>query len=266
MSLPSGSILSVSKVSGHSNDITVRRVREKVEAFYQQHIEIKESHGLKHVLAVVEHAQKAIHVHLPPLSFLDSRKVLVAALLHDVDDDKYFPNNEYSENARAIMTSVNLDETMQSDVVELISYVSCSKNKNHVPEIVVEDESYWKLIPRWSDRLEAVGSVGVVRCYQYTCENGALLSSIQSPRARTIKEVWEYASPERFEAYDGNSTDMISHYYDKLLHIARPPANIVRNSYLETAALESSRELMNICLQYGQTGVVDEEYIKSLSV
>jgi uncharacterized protein len=57
---------------------------------------------------------------------------------------------------------------------------------------------------------------------------------------------------------------MISHYYDKLLHIARPPRNIVRNPYLEEMAQKSSTALVEVCLRFGQTGVVDEEYILGL--
>lgn len=52
---------------------------------------------------------------------------------------------------------------------------------------------------------------------------------------------------------------MISHYYDKLLHVARPPKQLVRNKYLEAIAEESSKEMIKVLLRYGETGVVDEE-------
>ena len=57
---------------------------------------------------------------------------------------------------------------------------------------------------------------------------------------------------------------MISHYYDKLLHVARPPPEIVRNSYLERMAEDGSKELVEVCVRFGRTGVVDEEYILGL--
>ena len=59
---------------------------------------------------------------------------------------------------------------------------------------------------------------------------------------------------------------MISHYYDKLLHVARPPPEIVRNKYLEDMAKDSSKELVEVCLRFGETGVVDEDYILSLEM
>ena len=54
---------------------------------------------------------------------------------------------------------------------------------------------------------------------------------------------------------------MISHYYDKLLHVARPPKQLVRNKYLEAIAEESSKEMIKVLLRYGETGVVDEEFL-----
>ncbi|CAB9513633.1 Probable iron/ascorbate oxidoreductase DDB_G0283291 [Seminavis robusta] len=244
------------------------KVRERVIQFYHDHQgHIKESHGMKHIRRVYEHATKAVHAHVPPLSSQQSMLVLVAALLHDVDDTKYFPSHTNYEHARQIMSHVEgLQEQQQQDaVVELISYVSCSQNKNRVPPAVAANNAYWKLIPRYADRLEAVGRIGVVRCYQYNCEKGQLLSSENTPCPQTEEDVWKLATPRRFEAYNGDSDDMISHYYDKLLHVARPPPNVVRNSYLEKRALASSKELVEVCLRYGRTGVVDEAYIRSLA-
>jgi uncharacterized protein len=109
-----------------------------------------------------------------------------------------------------------------------------------------------------------VGKIGVVRCYQYNSEHNHPLCSENSPCPKREEEVWQLATPERFEEYDGSSSDMISHYYDKLLHVARPPPQIVRNSYLEKQAQASSKELVEVCLRYGRSGKVDEEYIRSL--
>jgi uncharacterized protein len=155
----------------------------------------------------------------------------------------------------------------QNRIIDMIKLVSCSENGNSVPRYVSESNAYHILIPRWSDRLEAVGANGVVRCYQFTNEQSQPMSSTTSPRAKSQDEVWKYATPERFEAYQngGNSDDMISHYYDKLLHIARPPKGIVNNEYLEAMAEESAKELIEVCIRFGKTGVVDEDHIQDLS-
>ena len=293
----------------------VQNTLQHVEVFYRNHPEIQPSHGIDHIRAVYNHALNAVKVHhSPTLSCDETMMVLVASLLHDVDDNKYFPNNDKYENATTIMNQVQVqvggnllgegdgddvgerDDTttttttrsmtmtitpsQQETILQLISFVSCSKNKNSVPPQVIllhhqqqsnnsssnKNAGYWMLIPRWADRLEAVGRRGVVRCYQYNRERltEPLCSPTHSPRPQTLEEVWMYAHPDRFENYNGHSTDMISHYYDKLLHVSRPPPDIVRNSYLQEKAVESSQPLIEVCLRYGRTGIVDEDYIQSL--
>jgi uncharacterized protein len=241
-----------------------------VEQFYQEHSDrIKESHGLTHVLAVFHHTEQAIDCHDPLIQPEVAMQIKVAALLHDVDDHKYFPNHDNYENARALIDKANLPTTSVDLVLQMIQLVSCSANGNHVPKSIVESGDYHLLIPRWSDRLEAVGRIGVVRCYQFNQEHGCPLSSPQSPLAQTSEQVWDMATPDRFQAYQergGTSEDMISHYYDKLLHVARPPKDIVRNAYLENQAEESAKELVEVCIRYGKTGIVDEEYIRTIAL
>lgn len=243
------------------------RVKQHVQHFYEEHTEIKVSHGMKHVMAVYAHACHAVNDHQPPLTTRQAMEVLVATLLHDVDDHKYFPLHKDYNNARALMAKANVPSASVETIVFMISVVSCSQNGNSLPRRVEDSEEYHLLIPRWSDRLEAVGKRGVVRCYQYNQESGMPLSSASSPRPSSEEELWQCATPERFEAYQrtGTSADMISHYYDKLLHVACPPRKLVRNSYLERMALQSSEALVTVCLRFGKTGTVDEEYIESLA-
>jgi len=253
------------------------QVLQETEQFYQRHGQlIKESHGIKHVKAVYRHACQAILCHQPPISELVAMEIKTAALLHDVDDDKYFPKKEGDDqypNARSIMETSNVPLESQKEVFSMISLVSCSKNGNSVPDSIRKGNKYHLLIPRWSDRLEAVGAVGVIRCYQYNKEKCRPLCTKESPRATSVEEVFALATPERFEAYqsrNGTSAtttfpdDMMSHYYDKLLHVSCPPPEVVKNSYLIEKAKESSKELVEVCLRYGRTGVVDEVYIQDL--
>jgi uncharacterized protein len=237
-------------------------------------------------------------VVVPPRTRME---ILVAALLHDVDDHKYFPHHSDHENARRILllaseaaaaraaapsahcsqvgsSSSSLSSSSPPsqlllllqdsipNILYMISLVGCTENGNRIPAGIEP----FLLIPRWADRLEAVGKVGVVRCYLYNRErNLPLISPQHSPRPTSVGEVWAHATPERFEAYqsrDHSSADMISHYYDKLLHVARPPPEIVQNPYLERMAeTVASKELVEVCLRYGKEGIVDEGYIRELA-
>eukprot|EP00009_Paramoeba_aestuarina_P001059 CAMPEP_0201516248 /NCGR_PEP_ID=MMETSP0161_2-20130828/7621_1 /ASSEMBLY_ACC=CAM_ASM_000251 /TAXON_ID=180227 /ORGANISM="Neoparamoeba aestuarina, Strain SoJaBio B1-5/56/2" /LENGTH=264 /DNA_ID=CAMNT_0047913311 /DNA_START=62 /DNA_END=857 /DNA_ORIENTATION=- len=247
----------------------------ELKNFYNNNTQIKESHGISHAMAVYHHAFEACRCCSPPLEEDVRMEILVAALLHDIDDKKYFPDHEDSNkpdlfysNSKKIMEKVGVPKPSQTAILEMIGWVGCSKHGNSVPLKVQETEHYYLLIPRWSDRLEAVGPIGVIRCYQYNSEHNQPLSSSSSPRAVTEKEVWELATSDRFERYQqrgGKSDDMISHYYDKLLHVASPPPEIVRNKYLEEKGRESAKDLVEMCVRFGRTGKVDEDYVKELA-
>ena len=280
------------------------RVQTQLKIFYQQNPQIGESHGLPHVMAVHLHAVNAIdshrnvqkespHVH--KISDTTAMEIRVAAMLHDVDDRKYFPSNEKDQsitedlsnlpNAQQISKSAGIPQANIQNILKMITWVGCAENGNSIPPEILENKTYHLLIPRWSDRLEAVGSIGVVRCYQYNRETGAPLwkndDLYDSPRPSCEKDVWTLATPQRFEEYlkgeiggrkkNGSNTNdnserssMMSHYYDKLLHVARPPPGIVQNEYLEATARDASKELVEVCLRFGLTGAVDEEYILGL--
>ena len=94
----------------------------------------------------------------------------LAALLHDADDRKYF--DQHSTNANLIIEESVFEHTAKtqilSEALEMISYVSASSNGNQIPERAINNpELLWV---RYSDRLEAIGTIGMVRCYQYNSE------------------------------------------------------------------------------------------------
>lgn len=246
----------------------ISAIFEELEVFFKNNPQIQTSHGFLHVKAVHNHAVKAINCLFPPLPSVTSMEIQAAALLHDVDDYKYFgEENKNKPNARLICIKVGILPDSIERILDMIQWVGCSENGNTVPPVINESKEFFRLIPRWADRLEAVGEIGVVRCYQYGREKNRPLFSKNSPRATTIEQVFELATQERFSKYllnGGKSEDMISHYYDKLLHIACPPSAIVCNSYLEEANKNSLDELIKICLHYGKTGEVDVDYIIGL--
>ena len=57
---------------------------------------------------------------------------------------------------------------------------------------------------------------------------------------------------------------MISHYYEKLLHVASPPPGIARNEYLERMARLRVKDLLMVCLRFWRTDIVDEDHILEL--
>ena len=230
---------------------------------------IEASHGVDHAVAVMKHVEKAIESTDLPIPYTEQKALILAALLHDADDRKYSPETATTmENARSIMKQAGAKEEVIEEALYMISLVSCSKNGNRVPEAARERP--WLLWPRYADRLEAIGTIGAVRCYQYNREQGSPLAITEgpnpTPRATTREELWKLATPERFQNYQssgGSSRSMMDHYYDKLLQIARPPKEI-HNTYLEQSAQERLAPLEEICLLFGTTGQVPVEHIQAM--
>jgi uncharacterized protein len=235
-------------------------------------VKMPASHGLQHCLTVLGHMNKAIECNkdseTSKLSETRKLSLCLAALLHEADDHKYF--KEGSSNAANIMSKVFKDQTdftdssnIESEVLEMISYVSASVNGNTVPEKAKSDPSL--LWPRLCDRLEAIGVIGAVRCYQYNKEVEAPLFTDTTPRPKTTDEVWSFVTEERWQGYQngGNSASMMDHYYDKLLQIAVFQPHVVNNSYLVDEASKRVQPLLDICVEFGKTGVVPEDLIKS---
>lgn len=247
-------------------DVVVQAAVAKLEALCAE-AGIPASHGFEHASRVLLHAERALAAAAPAIPAPRALAVRLAALLHDADDRKYFPDcpkNTYP-NARRMMEEVGASEEVVGDAVEMISYVSCSANGNSVPSRA-EKEPEW-LWPRWADRLEAAGEVGVVRCWQYNTEKGDPLSVATTPRPTSEEEIWAQATPRRFEMYQksgGHSDSMLDHYYDKLLRVACPPTEFVRNTYLEAEMTKQAGPLVQVLLSFGRTGEVPLEDIRAM--
>jgi len=248
-------------------DAIMIAVRNKLQELFTR-VGMPESHGINHCLVVLGHMEKAISAaDSTVVKNLTSQKILtlrLAALLHEADDHKYFKN---STNAKDILVDVLPDDDSKakiiSDVEEMISYVSASANGNSVPPAARSDPTL--LWPRFCDRLEAIGVVGAVRCYQFNREStSAPLMLDTTPRPGTEKEMWDQVTQARWIKYQqgGNSASMMDHYYDKLLQIAHFDPAVVCNSFLQEEASDRVRPLVEICLEFGRTGEVPVQMLE----
>lgn len=109
----------------------------------------------------------------------------------------------------------------------MISYVSASDNGNSIPKKAKKHPEF--LWPRYSDRLEAIGPIGAVRCWQYNEEVKRPKSVDSTPRPKTREQLWNFVTPDRLFKYmeQKSSDSMMDHYFDKLLQIAVFDPNIV---------------------------------------
>ena len=109
--------------------------------------DVSPCHGIDHAKQVMNHAKRALRAKNYEINEEQTEAVLLAALLHDADDSKFFAHHEHNENARLVLHDRS-PEFIEL-VIKMINLVSSSTNGDRIPEEVINKE--WMLIPRYAD-------------------------------------------------------------------------------------------------------------------
>ncbi len=245
---------------------------------------IDATHGLAHMLTVLCHTEKALEAYIEDnkddqtklIEPKELLKVKLAALLHDIDDSKYFGETTGYPNARTILSqtahlgSIQLEPTDIDDIIEIIEWISSSKNGDRIPDKVLATGKEYLLYPRYADRLEAIGIIGLDRTLKYTLklknkgDPGGILFDEQTERATDESELFErVATEERYRSYSSASRSMIDHFYDKLLRLGKFP---IYNKYFAQECANRQQPLIDIALEFGRNKDITEEELKELMV
>lgn len=224
---------------------------------------LDDSHGYMHFMRVLQHASNACkHENI---QFIHKFAILLASLLHDVDDAKYFNTTNFA-NARSLLLMTNeisgdnLPAFITSDwtelVIDMISLVSCSKNGNELPE----NYPQWTLIPRLADRLDALGEIGIERTIAFNNMKGRPMHDKNTKRAYTLVELNNIATLDRFNQYVNGHAELttIGHIYDKLIHIGRPEYFGTTNKYIIDEANKGRNEMEQFVIKYWKDIHYDE--------
>ena len=156
-------------------------------------------HDWWHVLRVWNSA-KTIAKH----EKVDVLVVELAALLHDIADAKFNDGDEEigPQKARDFMVSQNVDGGIVNHVVSIIENMSFKNSLGKVkfssPEMLVVQDA---------DRLDAIGAIGIARCFNYGGFKNNIIYSPDLPPQLNM-------SKEEYKASNGSS---INHFYEKLL-------------------------------------------------
>ena len=140
----------------------------------------------------------------------------------------------------------------EADVVRMINLVSCSTNGNQIDE----DLPRFYYIPRWADRLEAMGLVGVRRTIEYNHSVKKPLFLTTTAKATTVEALEAICTPERFAIYQSGvkSVSAIDHLYDKLMHLKIT----TDNDYIDRQMEILQDELVQYLLEFGRIGSLPE--------
>jgi len=136
---------------------------------------------------------------------VDALVVALGALLHDIADSKFHDGDDTigPKMAREFLFKHNVDSLVIEQVIKIIENISFNKSleegeKFSSPELdVVQD----------ADRLDAIGAIGIARCFNYGgFKNRALFDPSIKPNMSMTKE-----------EYKTSTAPTINHFYEKLL-------------------------------------------------
>lgn len=173
---------------------------EKTIAYVKQQLQGAEGgHDWFHIERVWKNA-----LHIAQTETCDLTVVQLGALLHDIADSKFHNGDETvgPRIARKFLESENVaEETIQHviDIIENISYKGGNFEKQFTSREldIVQD----------ADRLDAIGAIGIARCFNYGgFKNRALYNPEIAPNLKMSKE-----------EYKKSDSPTVNHFYEKLL-------------------------------------------------
>jgi uncharacterized protein len=130
--------------------------------------------------------------------------VELAALLHDIADAKFNGGDETKgpRLAAAFLQNLGVDEEVVTHVVNIITYMSFKNSFEEIPFQSLEMQ-----VVQDSDRLDAMGAIGIARTFNYGgFKNRSLYNPAIKPMDYTTKE-----------DYKNSEAPTINHFYEKLL-------------------------------------------------
>lgn len=137
--------------------------------------------------------------------------VSLGALLHDIADSKFHGGDETlgPKKAASFLLAANVDSLVIAQVIEIIKNSSFKASlTNRTGAINKEKEKTIELaIVQDADRLDAIGAIGVARCFNYGgFKNRAIYDPEILPNLKMTKE-----------EYKASMNPSINHFYEKLL-------------------------------------------------
>ncbi|MFD0678686.1 MULTISPECIES: HD domain-containing protein [unclassified Paenibacillus] len=128
----------------------------------------------------------------------------LAALLHDVADEKLNPSLEAGLNkVREWLFSHGVDEEAAEHVMQIISTMSYKGGNN--PPVTTKEAR----VVQDADRLDALGAMGIARTFAYAGWKGDLIYDPEQPSRSSLTN----------EEYRHGKSTAVNHFYEKLLKL-----------------------------------------------
>jgi len=159
-----------------------------------------DSHGHQHMEIVANNAKLIMsNMTISPDQY---RWSLIVSWLHDVADHKYDKDGKLKHLVENFLHEIETDSESVANIIKCIDMVSFSKEeKNGYKYYENELPTNWIIVRNIasdSDKLEAIGEIGIIRCQQYAQEK----SESKLSKDESLMYVWQHAQ-------------------DKLLHLSK---------------------------------------------
>jgi len=172
---------------------------EKTVAYVKAYMSDKEAgHNWWHIERVWKNAKYIYRKEQCGDIFL----IELAALLHDIGDDKIDPETNGPELVGAFLSELKLSDDKISAIREIMAKISFRDNLGQKYKRTDELD-----IVQDADRIDAIGAIGIARAFAY---GGSLGNEIYNPE----KAAREYKSKEDYHRSDSST---INHFSEKLL-------------------------------------------------
>lgn len=180
--------------------INIVAIREDIELLLGKD---KGGHGIDHVDRVVRLAGA-----FADKEGADRQTVLLAALLHDVDDYKIFGEDAASDlsNAQVILEKYSIGADVTEKVLDIIRNIGYNKYLDGIRPSTLEG-----MIVSDADMCDAIGAVGILRTHAYALSKGnEFFDKTLDPEVATTNSS-QYKAVKKSHS--------VQHFFDKLLKI-----------------------------------------------
>ena len=174
---------------------------EATKEFVKETLKNAESgHDWFHTLRVYNNARL-----IAESESVDLYIVVLGALLHDIADSKFHNGDDSvaTRVARKFLVQHNVDSFVINSVIDIINNISFNKSleTNNKPNSIELD------VVQDADRLDAIGAIGIARCFNYGgFKNRNLFDPSIKPNLKMSKN-----------EYKNSTAPTINHFYEKLL-------------------------------------------------
>lgn len=159
-------------------------------------------HGMKHIESVLK-----LSLRFAEMENANKEFVTLIALLHDVDDHKLFgmENANHLTNARKILEQCAFEDDKIEQILDSIKTIGYSKRLKGIQPITLEG-----MIVSDADMCDALGTTGILRCYQYSLAHNHLFFD------KNIFPILDISATDYMTKKVGTS---VTHMFEKLLRL-----------------------------------------------